>query len=288
MKIAALLLALPLNFAVAQQPDKPNVIKIPGQPVKAIWSNGDEAELKWSRSPMIKVPVPFQVTENLCAPETGAIITITFPVRPDRMAWYWSKHHNPAQLGKVVHFKFGPFEDDLLRYSFASNSYQFNHADLVLGLPKDTIEFTDLKWLPGFADGTLKPFTISTWQSEAMVVSGQTGLSENRIVSGANNVHVSPLGPFIGEIDLIESGFVHPVSQESFALLGDVVSWMWQNEHGPCLIAFKPNLGAAQAVLFQYISTLNDPFQPYLWQQDTLLGTIETAFIEEELWYVEH
>lgn len=289
MKILALLLALPLHFAAAQSVDKPTITKEAGKPVVAVWSNGDEAALKFSRgTTIVQVPVPFQVTENLCAPVNGSTFTITMPVRVDQLVWQWTKHHDSTQIGKTVKFKFGPFENDLLRPIFITNGFRFNHADLMLGLPPDSIAFQDLAWLPGFENGTLKPFTISSWMSEGMIPNSQTGLNENRVVSGAYGVHVTPTSPLSGTIDTIDSGHALAAAGDSFVMLGDVVSWIWQNAEGSCQIAMKPNLGPAQAQILQFLNSLRDPFQPYIWNQDTLTGTVETAFIEEELYFAVH
>jgi len=293
MKLIVLALAMAAPLASAQvsfpAPDKPTLTMIAGQPVKAVWSNGNEAEMKFARSAVIKVPVDFQVHENLCNGVTGNKFYVVFQIRTDRLIWIWSKNSDPAKVGKAVVFKFGAIEDPLVRFSFVTNAYRFRYQDLLMGLPHDELQLQDLTWLPGFTNGALKPFTIATWTSEAMIRNGQTDLPENRIFAQINDVHVTPTGALTGTIDGFSSGFskIDPMI-ESFAYIGDVVSWVWRNQDGPCLISFKPNLGAANAALFQFIATLPDVFEPYLWEQDSLLLSIESAFIQEELWYVMH
>lgn len=290
MRIFAVVLALAAPFAHAQlTPDKPTLTRVTGQPVKAVWSNGHEAELKLSRTGIVKVPVDFQVHENMCNGVTGGQFTMTFAVRADRLVWMWTKNSDNAKVGKPVVFKFGPFEDPLVRYSFVTNSYRFKYLDLSHVLPWDEIQFQDLSWLPGFTGGMLTPFTIPTWTSETMARNSQTDLTENRIFAQINDVHITPTGPLSGVIDGFGSGFTMIGSMiESFAYLGDVGSWLWRNDQGPCLINFKPNIGAANAALFQLIAALPEVYDPYLWGQDSVLDTLEPAFIEEELWYVQH
>jgi hypothetical protein len=289
----AIFLALAVSYLplwaqeAAPAPNIPVVTQVPGQPVKAVWSDGREAELKFSRSVLSTVGVDYQVTENLCAPRNGDIVRVIFPYRADFIGWFWSKHSDSAKVGQVVKMNFQNRVIDLVRLSIVTNAYRHGHPDLIAGMPNDEVHFTSLEWLPGFENGILKPFTVSAWLSESMVTNSQTGISENRIYGGAYNVQIKPTADQKAEITGADSYFIMPSDQLSFLLVGDVVIWQWQNAQGPCNIAFKPNLGPAIAEVTRFLGTLNGPFNPFLHEQDSLLGTVEPEFVKEDLYYAE-
>lgn len=273
-----------LFFASPAFAEMPVVTRTAGQPIKAVWSNGNEAELKFARSTQIKVSVPYQVTENLCNLRSGDFFKMNVPTRVDQVAWFWSKHSDPTKVGQKLGRMFQGQPIELFTFVLVASGIRWTNPDLVLGLEHDEIEFSNLQWLPGLEDGTLKPFTIREWTSENMVPNSQTQINENRVTSGAYNVHVKPLSGLTAEVEGVDSMFkLIEGEQTHFIFAGNVVNWQWQNAQGPCSITFKTNLGPAVTALIEFISNLKDPFVPYLAEQDSLLKTIRPQFVKEDL-----
>jgi hypothetical protein len=280
--LAALLL---LNTAAFAQ-DLPNVEQIPGQPVIARWPNGNEARMEFARSPHAQIAVNFKLTENLCGPETGAGFAAVFPYRIDVLGWTWIKHSDPEKVGKRLVYRFNDKRPFIFRAEL-TNNILVDYPDLQLGLPRDQLNFNDLQWLPGLDKGLSRPFTIDSWMSEGMFFNSETGLMENRIVSGAFGMHLNPTSLTSAEIDQVDYRFNLDAFNSLFIYTGDMVSWQWQNAQGLCQIAFKPSLNQVQAIeeLRRFSENTYFSFEPYLYGQDSLLKM--ARFVKEDFLYVE-
>lgn len=262
--ICLALLAAFANSAPAPRP-KPILQKVKGQPVLAIWPTGDTAELRLNRNPLLRVTVPFQVTENECTGKVGAQFNFIISYRIDRFRWMWTKHTNPAKVGTPVRTKPGMLIEQKVNLTNPSHLFI---RDLGDEFPRDTLEIADASWLPE-QEQTLKDFTINTWFSEQMITNPENGTSENRIAADVINLQVvrdDATHARIEAVDSIDVTFFRglPIT------VGDVVTWVFALPNRTCQISMKPDLGAKDQQMTKYQSQLTEDTSTYLWQQDTL------------------
>lgn len=261
--------ALPV---VAQTPSPPTITRAEGQVTTAVWPDGREAQYWVSRGASFPGVIPFKVSENGCkAGANGAEVSATWHLRLDRLAWVWTKHSDATKLNQVVvaHFP-GGMKLPLSNLGFITNNTLHLYPDLGLSpLPRDSYQFSDLSWLPGMETG-LSDFTIELWNSEAMIPNSQTGLSENRVVSGGSRIAMAKVAE--DRVEMSQAGSIYSLFQgeNAFALLGDVVSWKWQAGGQSCWISFKPNLGPIRKAVNDQLASERVEFAPYVLGQDSL------------------
>lgn len=276
MKLIGLILLL--TGLCSAHAERPAIEQITGQPVRAIWSNGNKAVLHFMRSPVNQVAFNLRVTENLCVSRNGDITKATLHYRHDTLTWLWEANSDPSLVGHSVANASGevPFF-----WKIVTNDDSNLYPDLARELPRDRLEFSNLNWLPGFDSGSLQSFTLSAWMSEGSVKNSQTGVVENRIVSGAHGVHFKAGGGLTAEIE--SSNSVFNMSYGYFSMLGNGISWLWQNANGPCQITFNTSMTTDESniVIETYYATLKEPLHPYLAGQDSLLQSAGPSFIEK-------
>lgn len=174
----------------------------------------------------------------------------------------------------------------LFSFAFITNNTIFQYPDLVPTLSKDTYTFTDLSWFPGMEAG-VQDFTISNWQAEGMVTNSQTGLAENRVIGGGTHVRFKRISDGVVEWDGARSLYSLFKGESAFALLGSVVTWRWDFAGSTCWLSFKPNLGPLNRAVIETLSTMPQSFEPYSWEQDSLMKVTLNLFSDEGLNYAE-
>lgn len=271
-----------------QQPKQPPVItRIVGQVPTAVFADGREAEYRAARGTEFPIPVPFKVSENLCLPQKiGIEFNANFKMRVDQAGWFWTKHPDRAKIDQILIFGASGMQTPLFTFAFVTNATAFKYPDLKGDFSHDELIVNDLSWLPGMELGP-HDFTVDVWNAEQMVNNSQTGLPENRISGGANGVHFKNAGNGKLEIEFIDSVFSLRAEDAAFAMIGDVVSWQWQANGQRCQIAFKPNLGPANALVRQKLSQMNTGFVPYVWGSDSLQKVLIPILSDESLAYAE-
>jgi hypothetical protein len=284
---------LTLHFAAADtpvftMPPEPTMIKVPGQPIEAIWPSGNRAQIKVNRNAPIVVPVVFGLTENFCSAAAGKTFEARLAVKLNRIGWVWTQHSDPKRVGTIVKLRqdFAAPGLPLVSPSFGSNVLRFTAPDMAEGLPADELHFTETDWIPGLEDGKMKPFTIDTWMAEAMLPNPETGLNENRIAASIGGVHTEPIDGTSVRISQMDSGSAVKIDSNAFMMVGDVVTWVFRRDSGSCQMSFKPNIGPAMAIVLKYLAGAPDDFAAYKFQEDSLYDQTN-SFITDLLRYAD-
>lgn len=274
--------------AFAQAPNMPVITRVTGQKITAVYNDGREAELRFTRGETFPVPVPYKVSENLCKPgEVGAEFNSNIRLRLDRVAWFWTKHPDATKVNGVVVAQYPNGQaNPLFSFAFVTKTMLVRYPDLSGDLGLDEYTFGNLSWLPGMENG-LTDFTIPVWNAEAMTPNSQTGIPENRVTGGAVDVRMKKINDTTVVMESLGSVHALPIVGYAFAMIGDVVTWKWQMGGQPCVISSKPNLGPANRIVTEKLSQQNLPWQPYLFEQDSLLQAMLPLFNDGGLGYAD-
>lgn len=286
MSAVLALVVFAFSFGVqAQVP--PTIIRIDGQPSTAVYTDGREAEFRVLRGTHFQAPIPFKVSENSCRPGTeGVTFSSTFGMQIDRVAWFWTKHNDPAKVGQMLMQTADGMSNAFFSFAFITQAIKTKYPDLAPSMPANEFSFADLSWLPGMENG-LTDFVIESWTAEQMVPNSQTGLNENRIVSGANGVRFKKKDGKTVFFDGAENIYaIEMLEFSAFAMLGDVVNWKLQANGQTCFISSKPNVGALNAAITAEFGNMDiSAFQPYLWNSDSLIKVVLPLFTDGSLAY---
>jgi hypothetical protein len=272
------------QMASAGTPAGPTVVQVAGQPVTATWPDGGQVTLMLNRNKPIILPVPFTLSENQCAATPiGQTFTVGFAIRQDVLAWVWTGNSDRSKIGQIFSESEGGSSSMPLTASvIVFNSQKYSSPDLILDLPPDSLNFTDVSWIPGMSANGLKPFTIANWTVESMTMNTETGITQNEVVSSLANVQIQPSNASnaviagFDSITTLEEGSEYPMA-------GDLVNWIFHGQSQDCSISFKPDITAANKALGTYVSSPSNVFTQYLWQQDSLSTT--NSYIVDEIQY---
>lgn len=208
-----------------------------GQPPSISWPGGYQAVLKSSRAVSPEIEVKFQVFENTCNDFQGQRCTYHMQISDIWSFLVWSNHPEPEKVGKQIYSSGNLAEHD---FNVTSDN---KHLFPVLGqgLMDSYITCEDYQWLPKNNGRESQELKIARWGNEYMVANQETGLSENRTISGAINVNIQ-IDPeshalTIRSMDALTVGDFGP----PILTFGDNFSWSVADENGDlCQVAFKP------------------------------------------------
>lgn len=254
LQIGWLLLSTVAGWAEPSSPSAlaPILIKKTGQPLRAQWSDGREAQLESTEPLNQYLTYKFSVYENTCA-------IISNPDKPclyhaglssTLFRWVWTKNpQNTDRVGKTLEIKYG--QDGFTPFQSIVQAGVLNHFNKDFSsekTPLDQMTCDDWDWLKPYlpqATSLLSPiFSVQSWAVEIMVTNPETGENENRTFFNYFDVQLS-YNKQLKTLTLQQVGdSVALTAFNSFLFIGDVVHWsLRSSSHQQCTLAFKPDFG---------------------------------------------
>lgn len=273
--VVVLILALMFLCVYANAAELPDFIEVPGWPWQVNFPDGRIAVVKIVRRPALVVPITFQVAENTCTEKTGDKFKFSTSLLYNFIFVQWLNHPDPKRVGQVVKIKSSnsAYSSDLSQFSVITYANKEEAPKIAASLTPHRIEGSDFSWLPKGSSRPPEKLFLSRWDSEYMQTNPETGISENRTVTLALNIHLLKET----ENKMVFENKKTLANQFSF-LFGDIWSWVIKQDQGYCLISLKGSFAEAQAMLTKYFTTPPSTPENYLYGSDEYSNF---AFIEE-------
>lgn len=225
---------MPLSFVHAQMPEVklPVIEKIPGQPVRVKWEDGRVAILRGYYGHKYPVKVPYKITESTCRPIAPVNCEHSYEIIKGKVLAQWEKHPDPSRAGQWLKAKM----NNLILHTEAL--YGRGHLPLypqptaLQSLARQALTCPDFSWT-GLSAPT--EVMVQNWENEIMIVNPETGVSENRSISGHMNVVLKSVSPQVMEIaneGIVTSEFIPVVGLTAAQNLT-----LQTTEGGNCLVA---------------------------------------------------
>jgi hypothetical protein len=212
-----------------------------GAPVLLKFKDGREAVLKIRRHQIYDLKMPLNITENTCADLQTLKCDYSINVQFNWLVFIWTKNPDMNKIGKAVYYQ--P-EGTSAKIVSAENSIFSDVVDtpiqtLAPTLPHSSLTCPRYDWLPENGKDAPEKIDIAIWTQELMVPNRDTGMSENRTVTTANNVIFNKNK---SEILVLQNvGGRGGSTNISELVLGDVLAWWIQKSDGElCQVAIKP------------------------------------------------
>lgn len=283
-------LATGLVSEAAEMPkfETPEVLAIPGEPIRIKWTDGRVATLQRGSLEPFGAKVPIEITENLCTFQSGQVCGAHLYLKKEQMRVIWTSHPDPEKIGKLIRIVKQREVKDSTGTVTSQETVQTIEMDETYGntysgktdihradIPQESIECQDFSWLPGSV-GPLPPsaLTIAHWGAESMVTNPETGRDENRVVFGAFGLKFAKRDST--HLDIVEVLSWYDERETPFGQLlnGDALSLFIEKDSGGdiCQITMKPNLQIAQGLASEYTRKEITEFQDQVFiESDTPL-----------------
>jgi hypothetical protein len=254
------LLFLPLT-ALAQTPPSDGTVRIitePGQVVRAYYPDGGVAKVLAYMGPSTFISGPMKISESNCVSlnedpncRIGTYLSLNI------LTAVWEKNPDSTRVGK-------PIESEVLLTTDLNRSADRSDT------PPSQLKCDNYAWVtpPSFTDAD--HFTIREWYSESMTPNFETGITENRITSGAIGLTWKKNGDHYDIQKLV--GFIGNTKSAVYPLIGDVITLQMPKDGDICFTAFKPDIASLQK---QLAAVIGDPtqitdFKDYIYKKDGL------------------
>lgn len=254
-----------LSF-VSQAVAATQVIKEKGKPIQIIWEDGRKAQISIDQEPNLTIEFPFGLDENTCNEVKKVDCAFKGSIRIDRYRAEWTAHPDATKVGKLILHKgnnggIRPFLD----FQFRSSAERLLGLPSALTMPADEMSCKSYAWLPGVAENTVpQTIDIPRWDCEAMSVNPETGLTENRVIGGAIDLHMSQNANGVMIIEKVRT----LIGPQPTIFQGDIVAMVHRTSDGYCQQSLKPNFGKLIDAINAYFGNIKDSFVAYPYGMD--------------------
>lgn len=193
------------SVSSADEPPKPELIKMAGQPVLLKYSDGREAIMKVTSNQIENVGIPFAITENTCNQKLATGCKYYVPSVSNSFFFAWSKHPDPSKIERQI-ISPGSSDDSDDKLEFASsysslNRSQFPNASALKSIPNQYIVCPKLDWFEPNESTIENGRRVRAISNELALRNDETGVDENRFFSTARDVKFNQVSNTTLEIE---------------------------------------------------------------------------------------
>ena len=193
------------SLSFADEPPKPELIKIAGQPVRLQYPDGREATMKVTAMQLENVAIPFSITENTCNEKTVTGCKYFVPAMFNTFFFAWSKHPNQNKINQPISSP-GSDGDSNRKIDFTSsysslNRSQFPNAAVLKSTQNQYIVCPTLDWFEPNDPTDESARRVRAISTELAIRNDETGVDENRFYATIRDVKIKQVSKTKIEIE---------------------------------------------------------------------------------------